>query len=725
MAQTTFLSGPAGSGKTTRGVERLLILLKEGVPPHHILVLTPQRTLGGPYETALQQAGATLTGQVDVITMDSLALRTINLAWPRIARQAGFGHPNRPPLFLTIETAQYYMTEVIEPFLQQGYFDPNVVSVTITLPRLMSQLLDNLEKAAMIGLPYTKVGERLKFALGQEISSRVAFDHAQECANAFRDFCLRHNLLDFSLRVEVFRDFIWANPQLQNMLTGRYRHLIADNLEEQSPFVHHILEDWLLKTESALLIYDQEAGYRLFLGANWRTAEALQDQSERPEILTDSYTATPVILELGRQIGLSLGIAPADRADEDGPGGETPAEPVDPRLAFTFQQTRFHPQMLTWAIDQIEQLIEAGASPNEIVVLAPFVSDALRFSFLNEMERRKLPARSHRPSRMLKEEPAAVTMLTLARLIYPHWNLLPDRFDVMQALVLTIQGLDLVRARLLVDVLYRPFDQEGGPLYPFDQIAGEARERITYQLGQRFDQLRNWLLTEQQAGPAPLDHTFSRLFGELLSQPGFGFHQSQEAGEVAANLIESVKKFRRVAGRVPIAWSKGESRFGEVEEILPGVDYLNRAYIRLIEQGVVAALYTRSWEPAPNEAVLIAPAYTYLTSNRPVDYQIWLDAGSNGWWERIAQPLTHPYVLASDWEADRLWLDEDEVKNQVDRLHRLILGLTRRCRKHIFIANSEISEQGYEQRGRLLLALQQTLRRLEQRRDKSESAPGG
>jgi hypothetical protein len=52
------------------------------------------------------------------------------------------------------------------------------------------------------------------------------------------------------------------------------------------------------------------------------------------------------------------------------------------------------------------------------------------------------------------------------------------------------------------------------------------------------------------------------------------------------------------------------------------------------------------------------------------------------------------------------------VQTQLDRLHRLTLGLTRRCRKHIYIANSEISEHGYEQRGRLLLALQQMLRRL-------------
>ena len=741
-----FLTGPAGTGKTTQGVARLKELLSDGVLPHNILILLPQRTGGALYQEALQDPALNVPGLVDAATMDGLALRSLNLVWPQIASDAGFGRPTRRPVFLTIETAQYYMAQVIQPMMQQGYFDPNVVSVTITLPRLMSQLLDNLEKAALIGLPYTQVETRLKSALGAEISSRVAFEHAQACVIAFREFCLRNNLLDFSLRVEIFRNHVWANPELRRLLTGRYRHLIVDNLEEQNSFTHRILQDWLPESDSALLIFDEDAGYRIFLGANQRTAQDLAQYCDTVERRAQSFTASPETLELGRQISVSLGKWESGKvsrwageqgsreAEEQG-GRRTdvdssptfspahlptfspahlptrpPAHPPNPRAAFTYHQSRFHPQMLNWAIEQVDTLINGeGVSPRQIVVLAPFVSDALRFSFLNRMERLGLPARSHRPSRALKEEPAAVALLALARLMRPHWKLLPASFDVMQTLNLVIDGLDLVRAQLLVDVLYRPHNTEDGPLLPFEEIEGDVRERITYQIGLRFDRLRAWLRAEKDAIAAPLDHSFSRLFGEILSQPGFGFHNSLEAGEVAANLIESIRKFRRVTSLTPVIRTDAE---GKSEEVLPDNDALNRDYLQMLEQGVVAALYTRSWDPAPADAVLIAPAYTYLMSNRPVDYQIWLDAGSSGWWERIAQPLTHPYVLSADWQPDAPWRDEDEVKTQLDRLHRLTLGLTRRCRKHIYIANSEISEHGYEQRGRLLLALQQMLRRL-------------
>jgi hypothetical protein len=108
--------------------------------------------------------------------------------------------------------------------------------------------------------------------------------------------------------------------------------------------------------------------------------------------------------------------------------------------------------------------------------------------------------------------------------------------------------------------------------------------------------------------------------------------------------------------------------------------------------------------------VLLVPAYTFLMMNQPVTVQFWLDAGSRAWFERIYQPLTHPYVLRRDWPQGRVWADEDEVRARQEALSRLILGLTRRCRQRIYLAYSELNEQGYEQQGPVLQAVQRLLR---------------
>ena len=131
----------------------------------------------------------------------------------------------------------------------------------------------------------------------------------------------------------------------------------------------------------------------------------------------------------------------------------------------------------------------------------------------------------------------------------------------------------------------------------------------------------------------------------------------------------------------------------------------------MVERGVIAATYIQNWQLEPANAVLMAPAYTFMLINHPVDYQFWLDVGSGGWWERLYQPLTHPYVLRRDWPADRVWGDEHEFAARQLALGRLVLGLVRRCRRCIYLGISDLGEQGYEQRGPLLQAVQRVLRR--------------
>ena len=178
----------------------------------------------------------------------------------------------------------------------------------------------------------------------------------------------------------------------------------------------------------------------------------------------------------------------------------------------------------------------------------------------------------------------------------------------------------------------------------------------------------------------------------MLSQPGYGFHRDLDGGRVAAMLIESVRKFRWV-----------------LPELDEGVA-LGQEYVRMVRAGVIAAQYLMPWQVPAEDAVLLAPAYTFLLSNRPVEVQVWLNVGGQGWWERLYQPLTHPYVLSRRWLLGKVWTDADEFALRQQSLHRLVTGLVRRCRGAIYLGLSEFSEQGFEQEGPLLRTVQGVLR---------------
>lgn len=666
-----FLRGPAGSGKTTVGVGRALRLLTSGLPAESILILTPQRSLQAPYEEAILQSGYS-GGQVTFATVGGLARRMCDLFWPLAADSAGFKNPDQPPVFLTLETAQYYMAHLVRPKLDEGYF----ASVTIDRNRLYSQIIDNLNKAALVGFDHREIADRLAAAEHGDIEQHRIHADAQACANLFREYCLEHNLLDFSLQFEIFANVLWNDSLVRDYLTRTHRHLIYDNVEEDAPRGHDILRDWMPSFDSALLIYDEGGGFRHFLSADAVTGRALGQLCEEEARLDGSFVMSEEVAaledELTEAINPTLTPNPSPLR---GKGGN----------AYNFLLTRFYPELLDTIANKIHALInEENVPPEEIVILSPYLSDSLRFSLMHRLSEAGIPIRSHRPSRSLRDEPASQALLTLAALAHPGWHVHPARFDAAYAFLFAL-GTDLVRAQLLSEIVYRQKDMR---LSPFEEIQPDMQERVTYALGERYASLRQWLELYRESEPLPLDHFLRKIFGEILSQPGFGFHQNLDAVRVAASLIESVEKFRTAI-----------DFFGDSSS-------LGKEYLTMLQDGVIAASYLEAWNPQQDEAVLVAPAHSYLMMNRPATVQFWLDVGSSGWHDRLAQPLTHPYVLSREWNPAREWTDADEVQSAKEALARLVAGLLHRCRSRVYLGLSELGESGFEQRGDLLRAWQ-------------------
>ncbi len=673
-----FLQGPAGSGKTTAAVYWAKSVIDRARSSDHLLILVPQLSLAQPYADIPLRFPGIDGGRMTVLTLGGLARRMTELFWPMIAEQAGFGLPSAQPKFLTLETATYFLASTIEPFLEQGLFQ----EITLERNQLYRQILDNLNKAVLVGFPLDEIGPRLAESWVGPAGRASVFDDAMRCAQAFRALCLRENLLDFSLQVELFFEYILPLEEFNAYRQRLATHLLVDNVEEDTPRSHDLIALLIPEMQASMLLYDTQAGFRRFLGADPDHALRLKDSCERViEFTTAPSTASDV---------RALGVMLAQEFNIDLPkvGGE-------PLAALQVEVHRHLADAARWVAEEIDRLISVESiPPNEIAVVAPYLSDSLRFMIGHSLEQVKIPWFAFRPSHKIRDEPSSRSILTLAAIAHPGWGIMPGTEEVARMLGICIADLDPVRADLLARILYHP-SGEPSWLAPFSQLREEMQLRLTAHVGERYEVLRSWLETYSAGGILPLDHFLRRVFGEILAQPGFGFANDLTAGSVISTLVDSVHKFRLVL---------------EGQKALAGVDPGER-YLRLVEEGVVTAQDLRLQPPGLEDGVLIAPAYTFLMANRIVSYQFWLDVGSDGWGERIYQPLTHPYVLSRQWERGRQWTDQEESAIQASIAGTLALGLTRRCANRIYALWNEVNESGYEQRGPMLRALQQLLRR--------------
>ena len=674
---TIFLEGPAGTGKSSQAVARMDALIDQGVPPDEILLLTPQRSYTVFYEEQLD----TLTWhRIGKATVGGVAQRMVSLFWPLVVEVSSYSFDeDRPPTFLTYETAQYFMARHVFPLIEQGYFS----ELKLTRNRLYSQLLDNLNKAAVNRIPLDQVHAYLQSSAAEDASKKSLFDDISKTINAYRQYTVSHNLLDFSLYNEVFWELL-SEEEVREYMVRQFRHIIYDNVEEDFPLAHDIVQQWIQMVDSALIIFDTDGGYRKFLAANPNSAMGLKQSCEIHVQRDENHRTPPHLLALAETMIESVHREPFSQERIDAPTG----------VRFHLYSDRLYHQMVAEAASRVIALVQdAGVEAQDIAVISPFLSDSLHFALASRLDKEGVLHYTHRPSRVLYDQPMTRVMLCLATLAHPEWGLRrPSVESVRHMLNRLIGPLDLVRAALLADAGYEEAS-DGVGLRAFERMPVVVRDRISYATGKLYEELRRWLEDYHTRDELPIDHFFSRVFGEKLSQAGYGLHQDVEGGVAVGNLVESARKFRRAVSGVL-----------DVERSPAG-----KAYVEMVQEGVVSAFYDIDWTSS-REGVLLTPVHTFLLRNRIYPYQVWLDVGSPTWYRRIPQPLTNPYVMSRDWHVGNVWNAKIEKQFETERLERIILGLTRRCSERIYAYRSEVGASGQEQMGDFLSALDRVKR---------------
>lgn len=714
----SYVVGHPGTGKTTRLTDRLADLITSGVRPDRVLVLVPQSAQARRFRLALARAKGNTRGEPYIGTFYALAQQHVGLFFPRIADRAGFGEPGREPTFINVESAQYFLDQIVAP--RSAEFD----DLKLHRPRLLSQILDDLNKAATSGFPLDELAQRLASAWTGPEPRAGSYQRAQQLAHAYRTFCLQHSLLDFSLWVDVFGRHLLAADFYREFVAARYRHVLVDNVEEGTPIMHDFVALLLNTCDSAAIVEDDPGGYRLFLGADPRSARQLRERCDAVEHIPDARLA-PGAPASPAQFGTALmqSVRSNARLPVQDPAVAAQVELLDDGGGGM----RYWTNMVQAVVERIAALVAQGARPNEIAVLAPFVEDVLRFELSERLRPRGIGVFAIRPSRPLYDHPVTRALVTWAKLGHPAWRIAAPASELARALSVSIADLDLVRAQVIADAAQRVTTTA------LPAIEEQALwNRVGMRFRERYVALQAWLagraMPEGKPEPqgaagaarAPLDLFWQQLFTDVLSQPGFGLNADLDGALVCDRLVRSARAFREAfeqAGLTPRSVPTVEV---EVLGLQPPPERstpldVGLAYVGTLMQGILAAqhvperLAAGDAPGAREDEIILAPTYAYLTADLRSRHQFWLDINSTGWHDRIYQPLTHPYVLARGWQPGQPWTDADELYANRDMLARVAGGLAFRCSERIFLAQSQLSVAGQEEDGPLARAVQRVL----------------
>jgi len=533
--------------------------------------------------------------------------------------------------------------------------------------------LDTLNRAALNNLSLREAEKRQYKSWAGEREHLKHLQDASSTAKRFRRRCLENNLLDLSLIVEVFNKHLVDHPELQRYFSERFRHLIVDNLEEQTPAGQYFIKSLIGMTETAVIAFDMEGGYKRFLGADPDQAMEISDQCYRSTEITHSFTATFPVLQLSNQVSNFL--MKTSRPTEGA------AEAITAILTG-----RYRREMVAAVVDHLDGLLSEGARADEIAIITPYLDGALRYSLSSGLKDAGIPFRLMRRRSAPREEPRVRAWITWLALAHPGWDFHPSTYDVAEALNLSIVGLDPARAQLVAQSLY---DQDTITLKQAGPMLEIVQERVGLERLRRVEELRIWL-KDNGNGKHAIDIFLSRLFNDLLALPRYQPQPDLVGAAVCDWLVRSAGQLRRSAAPM-----------GMNEPFEVGTVFIDSIY-----QGFVSASPPDLGDPPDPRGVMISTMYGYLLSGQPVRWQVWLDAGADGWWDIPRQPLSNAFVLTPQWQENQPWTmgDDFAIRNQL--LSRIIQGLVRRCLEGVIIASSDLDRRGFRQEGTLIRALQ-------------------
>jgi hypothetical protein len=680
MASTAgiWIQGSTRSGKTTRLVQwfeqwaaqsgQAAIAADARSGPPGVLVLS---AVSG-NRSALQDH-LTLVSQAQVPFRHTTPLGfledEVTLFWALLVEQLNL--TAQFPLRLRPETEQELATRLWQPQLAtiDGWAAPRIA-------RFVRQILDLMQLITLSHQRIKYLPDLLRQAIGPTSPELpLPYDTIAQMLLDWRQWCLDRGLLTYSVIVDLYGQYLLADPTYLKLLSERYQVILADNVDEYPAITRSLFETFLHSGGQGVFTFNPAGAVRLGLGADPDYMADLRHECEVVELepLVDRSIADDLSAQVLELVNNPMTLNPLPNAIQT-------------------LQTTSRAQLIRKTAETIIAAVQAGdVKPEEIAIIGPGLDPISRYALTEILSKQGIAIELLNDQRPLTSAPITRSVLTLLALIYPNLGRLVQRDGVAEMLVTLTHGtIDPVRAGLLADNCFEPA-VETPKLLASNSFA--RWDRLGFAICEQYEAVRQWI-DQRRAAEAVLpivtiDQVIQQFFFNAMGPIGATQNLSFEQLSVLREIMETAQHY----------WELHD-RLQRLDQTPTDHSATVASFIQLLRNGTVTA------NPLPFQpivrpaAVTLATVFQYRSSRRHHRWQFWFDAGASRWLSGIDSLFGAPFFLQS-YSGEPWTVDNQEAMNQA-RLERILQDLLGRSTERICLCYSDLATNGQEQMGPLV-----------------------
>ncbi|MDU6985249.1 MAG: hypothetical protein E6371_12610 [Terrisporobacter othiniensis] len=335
----------------------------------------------------MREINLPLSEELKITTYNHFVQSELIKYWPIIEENCEKIKVNKiSPSFISQSLSEYIIMEYINKTREEENYFQDIVG---TNKSICKNILDNLSKSCFNAIDINNIGEKIyNSKKNRNDLSRYSYTQMQEVIDFYVNTLLSKGIIDNSIAVYLYNNFLLNNEEYRRRLRKEYRYLIVDSLESASVSESNLILEFLNIVEDGYVFYDRSKDYSSFKNVDM------------------AYIEENIINEFFKEDVHDFGIISIKSLYKEKKSIELKDE------------YHLYDEMIDGVVEKLLQLMREGKNLKDIAIISPINNSILDYKICNKLKSNKIAVTNTKLDNKIVDYPYANVLVVATCIFY-------------------------------------------------------------------------------------------------------------------------------------------------------------------------------------------------------------------------------------------------------------------------------------------------------------------